>query len=206
MRCLIPALAASLLAAPACADQLPNLVPAHDLTGSYLVTGKDGPKTVTVEYSKAANVLRLTPQDGAGYLLYDFAAKDAKMVLPQMQRYMEQPSVASRIASMQAPTNGNNVSIAKAGTETIAGHDCTDYTATNKTKGTSATLCVTDDSVLLKLTSTDGNSIVAQSVSYSAVPAADVTVPPGYMKFEMPQMPAGTSGMGNMPMPGAPPP
>ncbi len=203
MRCLIPALAATLLAAPALilaavpadADPMPNLIPAHDVSGTYLVNGKTGPKTITIEYSKAAGVLRLTPQDGAGYLLYDFAAHDAKMVMPQMQRYMEQPSVADQARQLQTAANGGNVSIAKGATETIAGKDCTDYTATNKAKGTSSTLCVTDDGVLLKLTSGDG-SAVAQSVSYDAVPESDVQVPAGYIQFAMPQMPA---GMGAMP-------
>jgi hypothetical protein len=208
MRCLIPALAATLLAAPALvftavparADSMPNLIPAHDVSGSYIATAKDGPRTITVEYSKSANVLRVTAQAGAGYLLYDFATKDAKMVLPQMQRYMDQPSVADRAQALQGGTKGDDVSITKGATETIAGHACTDYNATDKTKGTSSTLCVTDDSVLLKLTSSDGGSIVAQSVSYTPVPAADVTVPPGFTPFIMPQMPA---GMGNMPMPSA---
>ncbi len=209
MRCLIPALAATLLAAPALvftavpasADSMPNLIPVHDVSGSYIATGKDGPRTIAVEYSKSANVLRVTVAAGQGYLLYDFGAKDAKMVLPQMQRYMDQPSVASRAQMLQGGTKGDDVSIAKGGVETIAGHECTDYNATDKTKGTGSTLCVTDDSVLLKLTSSDGDSIVAQSISYTTVPTADVAVPPGYSQFVMPQMPP---GMGNMPMPGAP--
>jgi len=191
MRCLIPALAATLLATPVWADSMPSLIPAHDVSGLYLVTGKDGQKTITVEYSKSAGVLRLTPPGGAGYLLYDFAAHDAKMVLPQMQRYMDQPAVAARAQALQGHGNGDDVSIATGATETIAGHDCTDYTATDKTKGTSSTLCVTDDSVLLKLTSDDGSTVVAQSVSYKSVPAADVTVPPAFTQFLMPQMPAG---------------
>jgi hypothetical protein len=178
-------------AAPVMAESMPNLIPAHDLSGSYTATGKEGPRTITVEYSKSANVLRITTQDGQGYLLYDFAAKDAKMVLPQMQRYMDQPSVASRAEALQGGTKGDDVSITTGATEAIAGHTCTDYNATDKTKGTSSTLCVTDDSVLLKLTSSDGDSVVAQSISYTPVPEADVTVPPGYQPFVMPQMPPG---------------
>lgn len=199
MRRLIPTLAAAFLATPlfavpALASSMPNLIPAHDVSGTYLVTGKEGAKTVTVEYSKSANVLRINPQSGAGYILYDFTAKDAKMVMPQMQRYMDRPEMASQAASIQGKGNGDDVTVAKGGTESIAGHECTDYTATDHTRGTSSTICVTDDGVLLKLAST-GSSVVAQSVSYGAVPAADVQVPPGYTAFVMPQMPA---GMGNM--------
>lgn len=209
MRSLVPALAVTLLAAPAFAGSLPNLVPAHDVSGTYLVTGQNSSKTVTVEYSKSADVLRINPPNGAGYILYNFAAKDAKMVMPQMQRYMDRPEVASRVAALQGKENGDDVSIVKSGTETIAGHACTDYTATNKTKGTSSTICVTDDGVLLKIAS-DKGSAVAQSISYGAVPAADVQVPPGYTQFVMPQLPAGMGGMppgamGGMQMPGSAP-
>lgn len=213
MRRLIPALAATLLAAPALADQMPNLIPAHDVTGTYLVTAQGGPKNVTVEYSKSANVLRLNPQGGQGYLLYDFGAHDAKMVMPDMQKYMDQPALANRAQALQG-ANGDNTSIAKGGTETIAGHECTDYTATDKTKGTSSTLCVTDDGVLLKLASPD-SSVVAQKVSYDSVPEADVTLPAGYTALTMPQipgmgsmsnmLPGAMSNMGGMQMPGSAP-
>jgi hypothetical protein len=207
MRFVISALAATLLALPAVADQMLSLIPAHDVSGTYLFTTNNGPKTMTVEYSKAVNVLRLNPQGGTGYILYDFTAKDAKMVMPQMQRYMDEPQIAGRAASIQGSGNGDDVSVAKGGSETIAGHDCTDYTATDHTKGTSSTLCVTDDGVLLKMSSSEGDSAVAQSVSYAAVPEADVQVPPGYSAFAMPQMPAGMGpgAMGGLPIPGAAP-
>jgi len=209
MRTLAAILAATLLATPVFADPMPNLIPAHDISGTYLVSGKAGPKTITIEYSKAAGVLRLTPPGGAGYLLYDFTAKDAKMVMPQMQRYMDQPSVADQAKQLQGASNGNNVSVAKTGTETIAGKTCTDYTATNKTKSTSSTLCVTDDGVLLKITS-DNGSAVAQSISYNAVPESDVQVPANYEQFVMPQMPPGMVMPPGMAMPSgalsAPPP
>ena len=162
MRFVISALAATLLALPAVADQMPSLIPAHDVSGTYLFTTNNGPKTMTVEYSKAVNVLRLNPQGGTGYILYDFTAKDAKMVMPQMQRYMDEPQIAGRAASIQGSGNGDDVSVAKGGSETIAGHDCTDYTATDHTKGTNSTLCVTDDGVLLKMSSSEGDSAVAQ--------------------------------------------
>lgn len=187
MRRLIPVVAATLLATPALAGQMPNLIPSHDVTGNYLVTSREGTHTVTVEYSKAANVLRLNPQNGQGYLLYDFSAHDAKMVLPEMQRYMDQPGFARRAQALQ-DANGDTVSVSKTGTETIAGHECTDYTATNKTRGTSSTLCVTADGVLLKLASAD-TSAVAQSISYATVPAGDVQIPAGYAQLAMPNLP-----------------
>jgi Domain of unknown function (DUF4412) len=213
MRCLIPTLAATLLAAPALADSMPNMIPAHDVSGTYLIINRPGPQSLTVEYSKSANVLRVNTPQGGGYILYDFGTRDAKMVMPQMQRYMDETQMASQVAPM-APANGgasNNMSVTKGGTEAIAGHDCTDYTATDSIKGTTSTMCVTDDGIILSLLSSNGDKIVAQTISYAPVPDADVQLPPGYTKFTMPQMPAmggmtpgAMSGMGNMPMPSAP--
>lgn len=192
MRRFIPALAASLLAAPApaFAAALPNLAPAHDVSGTYVMTRPDGTKTFTIEYSKSADTLRIDPQDGHGYILYDFETKDAKLVIPQMQRYMDNPQIADRVTALQDKIDNGDAAIVKGGTETIAGHECTDYNATDKAKDKSASMCVTDDGVLLKITSEDG-SIVAQSVSYNDVPAAEVTVPSDYTQFTMPQLPDG---------------
>ena len=187
-------LAVPVLTGPAFADSMPSLIPAHDVSGTYLVSGQNGAKTVTVEYSKSANVLRINMQNSGSYILYDFTAKDGKMVMPQMQRYMDSPEMASRAAAIQNKANSGDVSVVKGGTETIAGHQCTDYTATDKTKGTSSTLCVTDDGVLLKIAAGNGGG-VAQTISYATVPETDVQVPAGYTQFVMPQLPPGMSGM-----------
>jgi hypothetical protein len=208
MRCLMPALAVTLMAAPALADSMPNIIPAHDVSGTYLIINKPGPQTLTVEYSKSANILRVNTPQGGGYILYDFGSKDAKMVMPQMQRYIDETQMASQFAPTPhtGGTDGGNVSITTGGTETIAGHDCTDYTATDATKGTTSTMCVTDDGVILSLLSSNGDKIVAQTISYGTVPDADVQLPPGYTKFAMPQMPAmsgmAPGSMGGMQMPG----
>ena len=191
--------ATAFLAGPALADQMPNMVPSHDVTGTYVMTGQNAPQTISVEYSKSADVLRLNMSQGQGYILYDFAAKDAKMVMPQMQRYMDQPRMADRVAAAQSGGGqGDDVSITRQGTESIAGYQCTDYKAADNTKGTWSVMCVTQDGVLLKMQSSDGTQAVAQSMSYEAVPEADVQVPAGYTEFVMPQLPAGMSMPGGM--------
>jgi hypothetical protein len=197
-------------AAPALAQTTPpSIVPQHDVSGTYLVTSPTkGPQTFSVEYSKAANSARFNPPGGEGYMLYDFTAHDGKMVMPQMQRYMDMPSMAAREEELGGGAGGgttggthDNVTVTEIGTKTIAGHDCTNYKATDTTKGTWSTLCVTSDGVLLELISDKGDTVEAQSVSYDPVPEADLQVPAGYTEFVMPQMP-GMSGMGGMP-PGA---
>jgi len=195
-----------LAAAPALAQTAPNIQPSRDVSGTYLITTAHGPQTVTVEYSKAANVVRVTPQDqGAGqsYILYDFGSREATMVMPQMQRYMVQPDLGARAAAVQGG-GGDDVTTAQDGTKTVAGYECNIYKVTDTTRGTSSTLCTTDDGVILEMTSSDGTTAEAQSISYGDVPAADVQLPPGYTAFAMPQMPGGMSGMGMGGMPGMP--
>jgi hypothetical protein len=189
MRILAAALAATLLGLPAMADKMPNIIPTHDVTGTYLFTGRSGTRTVTVTvaYSKAAGVLRITPPDGQSYILYDFAAHDAKVVMPQMQRYMDESQMATAVTEAAHPgAGGDKVSITQTGSETIAGHACRDFKATDTTKGRWSILCITADGVILSINSSAGTKAVARRISYDTVPAADVQLPPGYTAFQMP--------------------
>jgi len=194
-------LAGTILAGPALAQEMPSMAPDRDVSGTYLITktgGQPSQQSMAMEYSKSSGTLRVNmPQNQgmAGYILYDFGTKDAKMVMPQMQKYMDYSTMAAGFTSMahahQGGASGDDVSITRGGSETIAGHECHDIIATDHTKNKTATLCLTDDHVLLSMTSSDGFSLVAQSISYGAVPDSDVQVPPGFTEFVMPQMPAG---------------
>ncbi|WP_298263807.1 hypothetical protein [Acidocella sp.] len=194
MRRLATALAATLLAMPALADPLPSLVPSHDVSGIYLFTNARGPQTIAVEYSKSANVLRLTPQSGAtaalyagdAYILYDFNADDAKIILPQLQHYLEQPALVTEMQAVEGDISNGNGEVTAGATETIAGQDCTDYISTSAASQ-GAMLCVTPDGLLLKFTAANGDSAVAQSLSYDEVPLDDVELPPGDTLLPTPQ-------------------
>ncbi len=200
--CLVSTLALC-LATPALADPIPGMVPTHDLTGTYLMNTSQGPRTMAVEYSAALRALRVTPQGGQGYILYDFTTHDAKMVMPQMQKYMDQPKLSAQARAVQGDRNGppNNVIITTGDSTTIAGYGCTNTKFTNTKTGESSTLCITPDGVILQITSPNGHQITAQSISYSPVSQADVQLPAGYTQFVMPQMPPGMSLPGGMPMP-----
>ena len=198
--CLVSTLALC-LATPALADPITNMVPTHDLTGTYQMNTNHGPQTMAVEYSAALRGLRITPQGGQAYILYDFTTHDAKMVMPQMQKYMDQPKLSAQANAVQGDRNGPpaNVVITTGGSATIAGHDCTNTKFTNTKTGESSTLCVTDDGVILQITSSNGHQITAQSISYAPVPEADVQLPAGYTQFVIPQMPAGMAMPGGIP-------
>lgn len=186
-----------LAAGTALADPMPKMIPDHDLSGTYLLTTpQQGARSFSVEYSKSADAVRFSPPGADSYILYDFAAKDAKAVMPPMRSYFDQPAMAAQVQALQG-ANGGNVSVAKDGSQSIAGHECTNYKITDNTKGTWSTLCTTDDGVILEMTASDGMHAVAQSVSYDTVPAADVQVPPGYTLMAIPQIP-GVMGPGMM--------
>jgi hypothetical protein len=184
MRCLAPAFAAALLALPAWADPLPSIVPTHDVSGTYQLTDPDGTQLIAVEYSVNANVLRLAPQSGGNYILYDFNANDAKMVLPSLQHYYEQPDIVSKIQKIEADINSGRSNAVAGGTETIGGETCTDYTPASNADGT--VICITSDGIILKLVSPNGTSFVAQSFAGNLVPPTDLQVPPGYTELTAP--------------------
>jgi hypothetical protein len=184
---LTTTLAAAILAAPAMAASLPNMQPAHDVSGSYLITTEKGPRSITIEYGRSANILRVNlPGPRGAYILYDFTAKDAKMVMPQMQRYMDASRMAAGVAARTRVSSAESANITQTGTETIAGHTCQDYQIANPAKATITTICVTDDGVILSLLAPNGDKILAQSVSYSPVNPTDLQLPPGYTQFQRP--------------------
>ncbi len=99
------------LAAPAAlAQPFPNIVPAHELTGTYQMTSPNGPpQTFTVEYSAAAHTLRMTMPGGQGamgYILYDFGTHDAKLVMPQMQKYMDMAQLSVMAKTLDPGLSG----------------------------------------------------------------------------------------------------
>jgi hypothetical protein len=199
-------------AGAALADPLPNFVPAHDLTGTYVMTSPkgDGPKQLAVEYSAALRIARITPDQGDGYILYDFGAHDAKMVMPPMQRYMDMPQLAAQANLIQG-AGGNPPPAASGpptmprieylGTKTIIGHDCRVTKVTDPNDGHWSQICGTPDGVILEVTTDESDEIIAKAISYAPIAPADVQIPPGYTAFAMPTLPNGMP----MPMPGTPP-
>jgi hypothetical protein len=198
-----------LTAGGALADPLPDLTPARDFSGNYQMTSSNGAKNFAVEYNAAARTVRVTPPDGPGYFLYDFNARDAKMVMPQLQKYMDQPALSARAQALEPQDTGGSaagspskVEVTSTGALTIAGYQCQNTKITDTSNGHWSQLCVTSDGVLLQVLSSDGNQITAQSISYAAVPLADVTVPGGYTPLVIPSMPPGMSLPGGMQLPG----
>ena len=207
---LLSGLALSLAASGALAGPFPNLTPARDFSGNYQMTSNDGAKDFAVEYSAAARAARITPPQGPGYFLYDFTLRDAKMVIPQMQKYMDQPALSAQAQALQQQGAGapapagtpSQMQVTSMGNQTIAGYACQNTKITDTSNGHWTQLCATSDGVLLQLLSSSGERITAQSISYAAVPVEDVTVPDGYTQLAVPVFPPGMSLPGGMQLPG----
>jgi hypothetical protein len=210
--------------APALADQLPNFMPSRDFSGTYLMTGNGDAKTLAVEYGAGPRIARITPEGNGGYIIFDIAAHDAKMVIPPMHQYMDLPELAEQANLLQG-AHGNPMpdetgaparpQIQDMGTQTVAGQTCRMTKVTNANDGKWSEICTTGDGVILEIVTSQGNHIVAQEISYAHVPMADLQVPPGYSGFGMPGMagggmslpggitlPDGISMPGGMSMPG----
>jgi hypothetical protein len=206
------ALLASMLclaARTALADPLPNITPDHDFSGTYVMTKPDGSaKTVAVEYGAGRHTARIAVQDNPGYILYDFGTRDAKLVMPQIQKYMDMPALAAQARLVQSgggPADNGQPNtpplVQTLGTETIAGHDCRDTKITDTTNGHWSEVCSTAGGIILQVKSDEGDTVVAQTISESTVPDEDLDVPPGYTLFVMPGLPGGMVLPGGMQMP-----
>jgi hypothetical protein len=199
------------VSAPAWADQLPNFIPAHDFSGTYLMTGKGDVKTLAVEYGAGPRIARITPEGNAGYIIFDLDAHDAKMVLPPMHQYMDLPELAQQANLLQG-AHGNPMpdetgaparpQIQDLGPETVAGRRCEMTKVTDANDGKWSVICNTEDGIILEIKTSDGNDIVAQTISNAHVPMEDLRVPAGYSPFGMPGMPGGMSLPGGVTLPG----
>jgi len=98
----------------------------------------------------------------------------------------------------------DKMGFARKGTATVVGIPCTNWEV-HRDNG-SGTACITDDGLLLRGDSADGNShMIATKVSFGSLPDSVFQPPPGYRKMDMP---AGAARPGMQPgmQPGAPKP
>ena len=72
----------------------------------------------------------------------------------------------------------------------VAGQPCTNWVVTSSSPEVNGTVaCITDDGVLLRLSSQDPKDppqLLAQSLTYTAAPGQFFTPPAGFMRFKPP--------------------
>jgi hypothetical protein len=204
MRMVLAALGlAALGVAPATADDRPAMFPQRDVVVQYHVTNarpdsaqpREG--IVTVHATDGGARMRVEIAGQPGFMIVDRGQKRVLMVIESKHSYFEMPVDPERVMGLAV----NEGSFTKRGADTVAKVRCTVWDVKSRT-GT-ATVCVTDDGVLLRANGASegrgSGAMEALSVVYGKQPAGLFDPPPGFQKLEMLHPPTG------MPMPGSPP-
>jgi hypothetical protein len=161
-------------AAPA---ERPLLRPIHDVDVTYTLDAGGG--TIVHErlrWDAAAQELRIDPPTPGLYVIIDFPA-----------RRMSTVRTAERVViDMAAPDNVTGMPDSAAagavrrGTDTVAGLPCTEWDLTDAA-GEVASLCLTDDGVLLRARAGARTLLNAETVRYGPLDAGLFQVPAGYI-------------------------
>ncbi len=171
-------LACIFLATPAFAT-MPRLVPTRDVTVTYSVHPRDhAPLDVRVSIAAGGARLRITAEDLPTAFLVDRRAHVATILLPMLKLF-----TTVEIGEYDPEdTILRNAHFDRHGTQSIAGHLCTDWTAVSPA-GT-ARACITEDGVILRGHAANHHgeigAVVASTVEYGALSPQIFQTPPGF--------------------------
>lgn len=187
-------LAVAGMAGPASAQSTdgPLLAPNHDVGVLYRLGGAmrvHGAEKLQASYVDGARRTRLDyfRWSEAKYAfdarIFDRESKREFEIRPEVAAYVDRPID-------KQPNPGlfltRDMSFTRLGTETVAGTACTDWgiTVQGMPRGGA---CVTDDGVLLRLTSADGVALMtATLVAYGKAPDSAFVPPDGYTRLNRP--------------------
>ena len=166
-------------------EDRPLLLPTHDVAVTYALdhAGPGMPKQAHVYYSASTGKLRLESPGEKQIIIFDRAARTTTMVMMRQRIYFQMPiDPEMELGFMLSP----DMKFARGGSETIAGHRCTDWMV--QSSRVTGTVCVTDDGVLLLgrgKEGTAGGGIEAVAVSYAPQPASLFAPPPEFRKIDL---------------------
>lgn len=172
------ALLICLLSSPAFAG-VPRLVPMRDVTVTYNVYPRDhAPLEVRVSIAAGGVLLRITAEDLPTAFLVDRRAHLATILVPMLKMF-----TTVKIGDYDPQdTVLRGAHFEHHGTEMIAGHACTDWTAVSP-QG-SAGACITEDGVILRGHAAnhhgDLGTVKASNVAYGALSPHMFERPPGF--------------------------
>ncbi len=210
MRRLPIALACSLAALPALAQDRPAYMPTRDVSVAYRATGQ-GPGNgaeIRISWLASTGLMRVDMPGGQGFMVANPRGNTPGFMVMEAQRMiMDVPTSQLPAASMQPSASAR---FTREGTARIANTDCTIWRLEDQ--GRSGRACLTADGVMLRAEG-DGRpgQIEATSVEYGPQDPARFQRPSGYQTFQMPAgvpgapggaMPRGTA----LPPPGMTPP
>lgn len=193
MRCLPLALACSLAALPALAQDRPAITPTRDVSIAYRATGQSpGNGTeMRISWLAANGLMRVDMPGGQGFMVANpRGGSPGFMVMEAQRMVMDIPTSQLPATSMQPSANAR---FTREGTARIASTDCTIWRMEDQ--GRSGRACLTADGVMLRAEG-DGRpgQIEATSVTYGPQDPARFQRPTGYQTFQMPAGMPGAAG------------
>jgi polyisoprenoid-binding protein YceI len=184
MQRMLLLLAATLVAAPAVAQEKPQLRPTRDVVVQYTTGGatRAAGSMVTMHFANRGRRVRVDPANATSYSVFDIDAHSQTVVRTDARTFEDRPSDPSQVPLYFSP----EATFVKTGVETIAGLRCTTYDATlhNRT----GQICLTDDGVILRARTGQNDSVrelVAVSVTYAEQPVALFAPPDGYRNADI---------------------
>ena len=189
-----PAPAATLAATPA-TTPAPRVLPRHDVTVTYQVSGAaadaipvlgtpGSPTELRLVWSAGQNRLLVLPTGRPQRLLVDLPGHQATVLDDGMRVALQLPM---RDVDVQALTMAN-ARFTRRGQETVAGEACTDWAVeSGRSRGT---VCLTEDGVPLRgegdVNGRHG-AFVATVIDHNRVDPSGLSVPAGYNRLELPR-------------------
>jgi hypothetical protein len=181
---LAAAIIAVALPVAAQAQDRPQIFPTRDVAVTYRVAGQGQQAELTMQWAAAPRLMRMNMPGGVGYIVADHQNQRGFMVMEAMRTIMDVP--LAQAAGMQRDLE--NAQFTRAGTEKIAGTDCTVWRYQGASQSGEA--CITADGVMLRAQgSAQGQQgrMEATRVAYGAQDAAQFRRPQGYQTMQMPQ-------------------
>lgn len=199
MKWCLPALGLILVAAPAIAQERPQMVPQRDVVVTYARDTMGGARTEETAFSASAQVFRTVSWDGPpaarpasaadGFMLSSLRERRVEMVVPDRRILVAYPAVAVESAYWNPALRARRL-----GTDSVAGTGCTEWRLTHPTRGRPPAsgsgewipdqiACISAEGVLLRLKDEDGAvRMRAVSVSFTPQDQAQFRAPAGYRR------------------------
>ena len=181
-------LAAALLVVPvaAQAQDRPQIFPTRDVAVTYRVTGRGPAAELTMLWSAAQRLMRMTMPEGVGYVVTDHQNQRGFVVMEAMRAIMDIP--LSQAGGFQRDLE--NARFTRGSTEKIAGHDCTVWRYQGQGQAQEGEACITADGVVLRASGAargQAGTMQAVRLAYGPQDPGQFRRPQGYQTMQMPQ-------------------
>jgi hypothetical protein len=178
------------------AQDHPVLMPTRDVAVIYRLPGDstgNSAQKMQATFAEGSNKVRydffrFTEAKYPFYSwIYDRVAERLTVLMPESRQFELQPYPSG-------PTPGgflsSDMGFKKQQVTAVAGQPCTNWAVTSSNSKVNGTVaCITDDGVLLRLSSPDPKDppqLLAQTLSFTAPPSQFFAPPAGYMRFKPP--------------------